>query len=568
MTQKTPEDAIDPTLDTYRFYDQDWNSYEELRETFEWEIPERFNIATYVCDRWAGTDGDRAALVVEHSEEVREYTFADLEELANQFATYLDARGINRGDRVAVNGTQRVEVLVTHLACWKLGAVSIPLSVLFGPDALRYRLEDSGTRACVITKGGLEAFRAVKDDLAALETSVVVDVEPEGKETTFAAAIDGRADEFGTVETDPGETATVIYTSGTTGEPKGVVLPHQHLLGILPSAVCSLFNMEIRDDDVLRTPVEWSWAGSIIDLVLPALYHGKPVVAANLGPFDPETELKVLERHEVTLTGGPPTAYRVALNHPAAGDTDLSAIRTLVLGGEAAGDALIERSREVVPEAAVHEVYGQTEAPIFAGDCEALDVEHRSGKMGRVSPGHEVRILDPDTQDPLGPDEVGEFALKRDGDPVCFTEYWNKTEKTAAKIHEGWQLCEDLGSVDDDGYLGFHSRKDDIIMSSGHKVSPAGVEDALSGHEAVVNAGVIGVPDETRGELVKAFVQLTPGHEPSDPLREELQTFVRERLAKHEYPRELEFVEELPQTTTGKVRRRDLREQEGLIEAD
>lgn len=557
-----------PRLETYRFHEQEWDDYDDLYENFEWEIPEQFNIASHVCDRWADADQTRDALVVDDPAGTSTYTFADLQQRANRFANFLQARGVERGDRVAVNGTQRVEVLVTHLACWMLGAVSIPLSVLFGPDALEFRLEDSGTTACVITQDGLDAFRAVADGLSALETRIVIDVEPTEHETTFAAAVDGQAAEFETVEMDPSDPATIIYTSGTTGAPKGVVLPHRHLLGILPSAICSLFNMEIRDDDVLRTPVEWSWAGSIIDLVLPGLYYGSTVVAANLGPFDPTTELDLLERHEVTLTGGPPTAYRVALNHPAVEDTDLGSIRTLVLGGEAAGDALIERATDIVPDAALHEVYGQSEAPIFAGDCEALGVDHRSGKMGRPSPGHEVRILDSDTQEPLGADDVGEFALKREGDPVCFTEYWKSPQKTAAKIHDGWQLCEDLGSIDAAAFLEFHSRTDDIIMSSGYKVSPAGVEDSLAGHEAVVNAGVIGVPDETRGELVKAYVQLVEGHEPSTDLREELQDFVRERLAKHEYPRELEFIDQLPQTTTGKVRRRDLRQREGLIEED
>ncbi|MFB6205500.1 MAG: acyl-CoA synthetase [Haloglomus sp.] len=555
-------------LEAYRFYEREWEDYRTLREEFEWDVPNQFNIAAYVCDRWAERQGERVALVCETQEGTSEYTFTDLQRRANRFANYLRTQGVERGDRVAVNGSQRVEVLATHLACWKLGAVSIPLSVLFGPDALGYRLEDSAATAVVATAGGLESFREVRGGLSSLETSVIVDVEPEEEETTFAAAVEGHSDEFETVDTAAEDPSTIIYTSGTTGEPKGVVLPHRHLLGILPSAVCSLFNMEIRDDDVLRTPVEWSWAGSIIDLVEPALYYGMTVLAADLGPFDPETELELLERHDVTVTGGPPTAYRVALNHPAVDSADLSAIRMLGLGGEAAGDALIERARELLPDAAIHEVYGQSEAPLFAGDCEALGIDHRSGKMGRPGPGHEVRVVDPDTGDPVETGEVGEFELRREGNPVCFTEYWNKPDRTARKVADGWQRCEDLGSVDAAGYLSFHSRKDDIIISSGYKVSPASVEDALSSHEAVLNVGVIGIPDETRGELVKAFVALTEGHEPTEDLREELQEFVRRRLAKHEYPRELEFVGELPKTTTGKVRRRDLRAREGLVEGD
>ena len=561
MTSETSESD---RLDTYRLHEQDWEDYDALYDAFEWEVPERFNMATYVCDRWAGTG--RTALIAEDAQGTNEYTFGDLRSKANRFAKYLREQGIERGDRVGVNGTQRVEVLVTHLACWKLGAISVPLSVLFGPDALRYRLDDSGTKACVVTAGGVEAFRAVKDELPALETEVVINVEPEEDETAFSTAIEDQPDDGETVETDPEETATVIYTSGTTGDPKGVVLPHQHLLGILPSIIYSTYNLEVREDDVSRTPVEWSWVGSLNDGVLPALYYGFPVVAADLGPFDPETELELLERHEVTVMGGPPTAYRVVFNHPAVEDYDLSSVRGIGLGGEAAGDSLIERSREVVPEAAVHEVYGQSEAPIFVGDCEALGVPHRSGKMGKPAPGHEVRIVDPDTQKHVDAGEAGEIAIRREGNPICFTEYWNDPEKTDEKIHDGWQLCEDLGSIDEDGYLKFHGRKDDIILSSGYKVGPAEVEDALAGHDAVVNAGVIGVPDDTRGELVKAFVELAEVHEPSEELKTELQGFVKDRLAKYEYPRELSFIDELPKTTTGKVRRRDLRELEGLVE--
>lgn len=561
----TDTDAL-RQLDAYHFHERDWDDLDELRDAFEWVVPDEFNLAAYVCDAWTGTG--RTALVEEDEDGFEEHTFADLQALANRFANHLEDQGVGPGDRVAVHGTQRVEVLATHVAAWSLGAASIPLSVLFGPDALGYRLEDSGAAACVATHEGLEAFRAVRDDVPSLETSVVVDVEPEAGETSFAEAVEGRSANRETAATAPDETAVVIYTSGTTGDPKGVVLPHQHLLGILPTALCSVYNMEVRDDDVLRTPVEWSWAGSIIDIVLPALAYGRPVVAADLGPFDPEVEVDLLTRHGVTITGGPPTAYRMLLGHPAAQEAHLDGLRVLALGGEAAGDALMDLAAQVLPQAAVHEVYGQSEAPLFAGDCEALGVHHRSGKMGRPAPGHEVEVLDPDTQESLGVGAVGELALRREGNPICFTGYWNKPEETDRKVVGGWQLSEDLGSIDEDGFLEFHSRKDDIIMSSGYKVSPAEVEDALAGHDAVVNVGVIGVPDETRGELIKAFVTLAEGYEPTEKLEAELQGYVKDHLASYEYPRALEFLEELPKTTTGKVRRRDLRAREGLLDGD
>lgn len=552
------------TLDSYRIHEQSWERYEELRDQFTWDVPQEFNLARYLCDRWAGED--QIALFERRADGDRAHTYEDLQSHANRLANYLQSQGVEAGDRVAVNGAQRIESLVTHLAAWKLGAASVPLSVLFGPDALGFRLQDSGTTAYTVAPQSLEAFRAVRDDCESLETALVLGDnadESAAVERGFWDAINSQDDTFETTTTAADDTAMILYTSGTTGAPKGVVRPHRGLLGILPSIIMAL-NMEIEDDDVVRSPVEWSWAGSLNDIVMPGLYFGLTIVADDRGPFDPERELALLEEYEVTVTGGPPTAYRFLFQHPAVEETDLSSLRVLALGGEAAGQTLVEMARERLPDAAIHEVYGQSEAPLFVTDCEALDRPHREGQMGVPAPGHEVTVRSTATAEEADQGTVGEIALRYEDNPICFTEYWNRPEKTAEKIRDGWLYCEDLGSVEADGYLAFHSRRDDVIISSGYKVSPAEIEDTLAAHDAVANAGVIGVPDETRGEIVKAFVVLTPDHEPSDDLRTDLQTFVKERLAKYEYPRELEFVEELPKTTTGKVRRKDLREREGI----
>lgn len=301
-------DTIEPRLDTYHFYEDDWAGYDDLRESFEWEIPDRFNMATYVLDRWATTDPDRVAIYGNDQDRVlTEYTYRDLERAASQLANYLESQGIGRGDRVAVNGSQKAELLIGHLAAWKLGAISVPLSILFGPEGLGFRLDDSGAKAYVVDSGSLGALREIRGDLDALETVVTVDADPGVDEVSFEDAITDQPDSFETVDTNAEDVAMLIYTSGTTGPPKGVAHAHRGILGILPGFAMSICNMEITDDDVARGPVEWSWAGSLNDLILPCLYYGIPIVAHARGEFDPVAEFELLDDFDVTVTGGPAT---------------------------------------------------------------------------------------------------------------------------------------------------------------------------------------------------------------------------------------------------------------------
>lgn len=571
MAQKDPETAIEPMLDTYRFFERDWEDYEALRETFEWEVPDQFNIATYTCDRWAEANPERVAMIAVDADSTdTEHTFGQLRRTANRLANYLASQGIERGDRVAVSGAQKVECLVAHLATWKLGAISVPLSLLFGPDGLEYRLEDSGAAAFVADETSLPALREIRANCGALDTVLTVgDSSAEGSEVPFWNVLEDQPPAFDPVWTEAEEPAIIMYTSGTTGPPKGVVHAHRSLLGILPLHVTTLRNMELREDDTLYTPGEWSWVGPLYGFVLAGLYYGTPIVGDADPQFDPERTLELVERFEVTSIAAPTTVYRVLMQVPEVGERfDLSSLRVAFEGGEALGQTVVEWFDELIEDVAIHEGYGQTEAGVFVGDCAALGVDHQPGFMGKPAPGIEVRVIEPDTSQPVDRGEVGELALAYEDNPGCFVEYWNKPEKTARKLQDGWLLTEDLGSYDLDGYVSFHSRADDVIISAGYRIGPAEIEESLATHEAVANAGVIGVPDETRGEIPKAFVVLGEGHEQSDDLAEALQTHVKDRLAKHEYPRELEFVEELPKTTTGKVRRRDLRKREGLIEAD
>ena len=548
-------------LDAYHFHEEEWDSYDDLREAFEWEVPEQFNMADYVCERWAERTPTEVALYAEEAGgRERTLTFGELGEYTDRLATHLADRGVGRGDRVGVNVPQKPETVLAHVACWKLGAVSIPLSTLFGVDGLSYRLDDAEAVACIVDSANVETLREVQGDLDALETVLTVDVEePADGETDLWAALNGAPAGHENADTDAEDDGLLIYTSGTTGNPKGVRHAHRVLLGHLPLFLTTFCNLEMTDEDVYWTPAEWAWIASLFDVVMPGLFYGQPVLAYAGGEFDPQEAYRLLEKYEVTNFFAPPTGLRMMARVDTP-ERDVSSVRVIPSGGESLGRDIVDWAGDVFEGAAVHEGYGQTEANMLVGHCTAL-AEFREGKMGVAGPGHDVRIVDPESAEPTVDDgEVGEIAVRYEDNPVCFKEYLGEPEKTAAKVQNGWLLTEDLGSRDDEGYFSFKSRKDDVIISAGYRIGPEEVEEQLADHPAVADAGVIGIPDEERGEVPKAFVVASDSGEAGEDLREELQAHVRERLAAYEYPREIEFVDDLPKTATGKVRRADLEE--------
>lgn len=553
-------------LETYHFYEKEWRSYDQLCDSFDWEIPDTFNMAEYVCDRWAG-DKSRVALFSENENgDEQVFTFWQLHNLTNKLANYLTVQGIKPGDRIGINAPQKPATAIAHIAAWKIGAVSVPLSTLFGPDALSYRLNDADARVCFVDKQNIDAFRDVKGDIDSLENTLVIgDAELEGGEEDFWSAIEDSSRNFDVHQTDPEDNAIMLYTSGTTGNPKGVLHAHRVLLGHLPTFVTSWCNMEITDADIHWTPSEWAWMASLFDVLFPAFFYGKPVLAFNGGEFNAEQAFALIEKYGITNFFAPPTALRMMTQVSQPSERyDINSVRVIPSGGESLGESIVDWAQEVFSGAAVHEAYGQTEANLLIGDCTAL-TDSQEGKLGRKAPGHEVAIVNPDMAKPIvETGDIGEIAVKYENDPVCFKEYWNKPEKTEEKIQNGWLLTEDLGSCNKDGYFSFHSRKDDVLISGGYRIGPEEIEEALTSNDAVANAGVIGIPDDERGEVPKAFVVLTDDKIDLDQLRNELQQYVKEKLAMYKYPREIEFVDELPMTTTGKIRRKTLREWEGI----
>jgi len=555
----------DTRLDAYHFYEQEFDEYADLRASFAWEVPDRFNIATAVCDRWADDPGRVALFAEDAAGHTGTDTFWQLRNATNRLANYLREQGVERGDRVGVNLPQSPETVIAHVACWKLSAVSVPLSTLFGPDAIGYRLGDCDAVAAIATVDNLGAVREAVADLDALETRLVVgDADLEPDEVDFWHAVGEQSREFDVVDTHAEDDAIIIYTSGTTGDPKGVRHVHRVLLGHLPLFITTFGNMELRESDVFWTPSEWAWIASLFDVVMPGLYYGRPVVAYDGGEFDPEVAFDVIERYGVSNFFAPPTALRMMMQVEDPGRYDVDSLRTIASGGEALGQSIVDWAEDVFGGAAVHEGYGQTEANMLVGDCTAL-TEFEEGTIGPAGPGHEVAIVDPETAEPtVDRGDLGEIAVRYTDNPVCFVEYLNKPEKTDAKVRNGWLLTEDLGWMDEDGYVVFEGRKDDVIISAGYRIGPTEIEDALASHADVADAGVIGVPDDERGEVPKSYVVLAPGVEHGDDLRAALREYVRDRLAQYEYPREIEFVDDLPTTSSGKVRRSSLREQEGL----
>jgi len=530
------------------------DTYEAARAAFEWDLPDDYNAAYDLVGKH--DDRDAIALYQTYPDGRREsYTFGEVDALSNQLANGLADLGVGRGDRVAVVVPQKPENLFTHLACWKLGAISVPLSILFGTDAIAYRLNHSGAVAAVIDESVRETIDEARTDCPDLAHVVEVDGPAAGDALAFDQVLDGGDDEFDLASTDADTPASILYTSGSTGPPKGALHTHGVWAGHCP-AFSMYFERDV-DESVFWTPADWAWIGALGDLVFPAWHYGRPVVGYPMGKFDPERAFGLAETYGVTDAFLPPTAIRMMMDVDAGRyDLDLKAICS---GGEPLTPEILSWAAEELEGVAVNELYGQTEANLLVTNCREW-FPAQAGSMGKPVPGHDVAVVDPEAGEPVPTGEVGEIAVRHGDDPIIFAEYWDEPEKTADARVGDWHLTGDLGSVDADGYFWFKSRDDDLIITSGYRVGPGEVESAILEHPDVEQVGVIGVPDERRNEIIKAFVQPVAGVEGTDALREEIQQLVRDHLAKHEYPREIEFVEALPQTSTGKIRRTALRD--------
>ena len=564
--------------------------YARLHGSFQWSVPAEFNIAQVCCGRWANQP-DAARRVAIYSTDAAgartAYSFATLQQQANRLSQVLCHLGVQRGDRVAIVMPQRFETAVAYMAVLQMGAVAMPLSMLFGPEAIQFRLQDSEAVLAICDESSIENVVAVRGQCALLRAVLGVDGASARADFDYAALLAEAKPGFAPVVTLACDPAVLIYTSGTTGNPKGALIPHRALIGNLSGFVCSQnwFGFDGRENRQTRavfwSPADWAWTGGLMDALLPTLYFGRPIVAFK-GRFQPETAFRLMQRFGVTHTFLFPTALKAMMKAYAgtAGKTVRQQfglkLQAIMSAGEAVGDAVFDYCQTQLG-VTVNEMFGQTEINYIVGNC-AKHWLAKPGSMGRGYPGHRVAVID-ETGQECAPGVVGDVALNRfdlqgQVDPIFFLGYWKNEAATLAKFTGDWCRTGDLATCDEDGYLWYQGRSDDVFKSAGYRIGPGEIENCLVKHPAVANAAVVPKPDRERGAVVKAYVVLAADFVRAngfargvDPEFEtavvaQLQAHVKEKLAPYEYPKEIEFIEALPMTTTGKVQRRVLRLQE------
>jgi acetyl-CoA synthetase len=509
--------------------------YEQLSREHRWEVPERYNIAADVCD---GHPPDALAMIHErHDGVVRECHWGELQALANQAANLLAALGVQRGDRVAVVLPPTVEAAAVFFATWKLGAILLSMSVLYGDEGIAHRLVDSEPTVLVTDAANAPRFSGPH-----VPRVLVLD----------SRTLSAESDRFQTLDTAADDPAQLYYTSGTTGLAKGIVHAHRYLLAHNEFLHCH----DVREGERFHGMGEWAWAAGICPLLGPWRLGAVQLVYQREGGFDPHRQLDFLSRHEAANVFATPTAIRSMMTIDDARERYPQHFRVVCSAGEPLNPEAIRWFRGQYG-VTVLDYYGLTESYPLCGNFPWMEV--REGSMGRPMPGWDVAILDED-ECPVGHGERGEICLRAGSNPHYPLGYWRLPDATAETFGGDWFHTKDAARMDEDGYVWYEGRADDVIIAAGYRIGPFEVESICLEHPAVAEAAAVAAPDERRGNVVKAFIVLAQGHEPSEDLAGEIKAFVRERLSAYAYPRLVEFVPDLPKTLTGKIRRIELRE--------
>lgn len=521
------------------------DDYDVLYREFKWNIPEYFNMGEAISRNKEGI-----AIIYRDDEGNRsETSYSELNSLSNQVANFLSELGVKRGEPVGVMMGPRPETATAIVGIYKLGAIALSMTPLFGIDSANYRIQHSGAKVL---------FTDREDIIKELKAQITVSFD---KGNYTFNDVKKSSSVFTPVKTKSSEPAHMLYTSGTTGLPKGVVLSHAAVLAHIPWYQF-VFEMAPKEDDVFSQLADWGWIAGILDVVVPSLYFGKPMVAYNRGGrLDPKRVMEVLEDTKATCFFAPPTALNIIMKSVNPKEYDLK-LRAVASGGSVVTFDLIKWSRESL-RAPLNVGYGQTEANVLTGTnskimpIKILEEKGGGNLLGKPIPGHVIEIVD-ENLNVLPPNQVGEIAVKLP-DPIVMIEYYKNPEATAKKIRGGFLLTGDLGWKDEYGYIWFKSRSDFLIKSSGYRIGPEEIEFVINQHPAVLESAVIGKEDPVRGEIIKAFIVLKPGYEPNEKLKQEIIDLVKLRLAAYAYPKEIEFVNEIPKTESGKIKRAELK---------
>ena len=554
----------------------DPDMYGHIHRQFRWLVPENFNIAEVCCARWSRDTPQAIAIHFEDENGTRrDHSYLELQQAANRLSNALRRLGVSRGDRVAVVLPQRFETAVAHMAIYQLGAVAMPLSMLFGPDAMAYRLNHSQAEVAIVFESALAAVTAARAECPGLRHVLTVGRVADENALQWDDVLAAESASFRPIKTKADDAAVLIYTSGTTGPPKGALMPHRALIGNLPGFVASQnwfgfdpFDASVQSRAVFWSPADWAWTGGLMDALLPTLYFGREIVGFQ-GRFSPEMAFELMQRHAVTHTFLFPTALKAMMKAvPKPRANYALQLHAIMSAGEAVGDAVFNYCKQQLG-VTLNEMFGQTEINYIVGNCARL-WPARAGSMGKPYPGHRIAVIDEDGR-PCEVGVPGDVAVhSRDhqghADPVFFLGYWKNEAATRAKFTaepiDAWCRTGDMAVVDADGYFWYQGRSDDLFKAAGYRIGPSEIENCLIKHPAVANAAVVPKPDAARGAVVKAYVVLAAGFVASHDLVAQLQAHVRGQLAPYEYPKEIEFTDALPMTTTGKVQRRVLRLQE------
>jgi acetyl-CoA synthetase len=514
------------------------SSYDDAVANHRWEVPAKYNIAADVCDRHPR---DKLAMIHEDfAGAVRKVSWGELQDNANRFANVLRAHGVEKGDRVAMLLPPTPETAAAFFGTWKLGAILLSMSVLYGNDGIRHRVADSQAKVLVTDQANADRVeRSLVEHVLILDEALLF-----RGSTTFA-----------TVETAADDAAQLYYSSGTTGLAKGILHAHRYLLAHEEFVYCH----DVQEGELFHGMGEWAWAAGICPLLGPWRYGAVQAVYQRKGGFDPDKQLDFLSRHQVSNVFATPTAIRAMMSISDAGTRYPQRFRIVCSAGEPLNPEAIRWFREQYG-ITVLDFYGLTESYPLCANFPFMEV--REGSMGKPMPGWEVAILDEDER-PVPSGERGEICLKARSNPHYPLGYWNRPPEDTEDTFGGeWFHTKDAARTDEDGYFWYEGRADDVIISAGYRIGPFEVESACLEHPAVAEAAAVASPDERRGNVVKAFVVLAAGQGPSDALAEEIKAFVRDHHSAYAYPRLIEFVDELPKTLTGKIRRIELRQRE------